>query len=303
MKQKFFDCVIRFRIPIMVIFVLAAVQGAYAKQLVQVNYDMNDYLPEESSSTVSMDKMQEEFDGGIPNARVAVKDVSYAQALKYKEKLEKETQKAEEELAAVCGELSELRKNYGKQLEERIIQGLQDLNFLDVKFEINFEITEHYTANGNDKICFTISTNPGEPLRPLAKVVSGGELSRIMLAIKTILADKDETETLIFDEIDTGISGRTAQMVAEKMAYIGMTHQVICISHLAQIGAMADSHYLIEKTSRNEHTSTDIRLLDEKESVGELARILGGVEITDSVRESAAEMKQMAEKVKVTLRA
>lgn len=92
-------------------------------------------------------------------------------------------------------------------------------------------------------------------------------------------------------------------MVAEKMAYIGMTHQVICISHLAQIGAMADSHYLIEKTSRNEHTSTDIRLLDEKESVGELARILGGVEITDSVRESAAEMKQMAEQVKVTLRA
>ena len=96
-------------------------------------------------------------------------------AAAYKEKLENETQKAEEELAAVCGELSELRKNYGKQLEERIIQGLQDLNFLDVKFEINFEITEHYTANGNDKICFTISTNPGEPLRPLAKVVSGGD--------------------------------------------------------------------------------------------------------------------------------
>ena len=150
----------------------------------------------------------------------------------YKEKLEKETQKAEEELAAVCGELSELRKNYGKQLEERIIQGLQDLNFLDVKFEINFEITEHYTANGNDKICFTISTNPGEPLRPLAKVVSGGELSRIMLAIKTIRADKDETETLIFDEIDTGLSGRTAQKVSEKMAVIRRNHQVICITHL-----------------------------------------------------------------------
>lgn len=148
-----------------------------------------------------------------------------------------------------------------------------------------------------------LSTNPGMDLKPIGDAASGGELSRIMLAVKAVLAQHDEIPTLIFDEIDVGISGRTAQMVAEKMAYIGMTHQVICISHLAQIGAMADSHYLIEKTSRNEHTSTDIRLLDEKESVGELARILGGVEITDSVRESAAEMKQMAEKVKVTLRA
>ena len=150
----------------------------------------------------------------------------------YKEKLEKEMQKAETELASVCEELSELRKVYGKQLEGRIIQGLQDLNFLDVKFEIDFETTEHYTANGNDKICFTISTNPGEPLRPLAKVVSGGELSRIMLAIKTILADKDETETLIFDEIDTGISGRTAWKVAEQLSVLSGAHQVICITHL-----------------------------------------------------------------------
>ena len=219
----------------------------------------------------------------------------------YKEKLEKETQKAEEELAAVCGELSELRKNYGKQLEERIIQGLQDLNFLDVKFEIDFEITEHYTANGNDKICFTISTNPGEPLRPLAKVVSGGELSRIMLAIKTILADKDETETLIFDEIDTGISGRTAQKVSEKMAVIGRNHQVICITHLPQIAAMADEHFEIAKKTDHQVTRTQIRLLDEDASVEEIARILGGAQITEHTMESAKEMKELARKKKEEL--
>ena len=214
----------------------------------------------------------------------------------YKEKLEKETQKAEEELAAVCGELSELRKNYGKQLEERIVQGLQDLNF-----EINFEITEHYTANGNDKICFTISTNPGEPLRPLAKVVSGGELSRIMLAIKTILADKDETETLIFDEIDTGISGRTAQKVSEKMAVIGRNHQVICITHLPQIAAMADEHFEIAKKTDHQVTRTQIRLLDEDASVEEIARILGGAQITEHTMESAKEMKELARKKKEEL--
>ena len=216
----------------------------------------------------------------------------------YKEKLEKEMQKAETELASVCEELSELRKVYGKQLEGRIIQGLQDLNFLDVKFEIDFETTEHYTANGNDKICFTISTNPGEPLRPLAKVVSGGELSRIMLAIKTILADKDETETLIFDEIDTGISGRTAQKVSEKMAVIGRNHQVICITHLPQIAAMADEHFEIAKKTDHQITRTQIRLLNEEDSALEIARILGGAQITEHTMESAKEMKELARKKK-----
>lgn len=216
----------------------------------------------------------------------------------YKEKLEKEMQKAETELASVCEELSELRKVYGKQLEGRIIQGLQDLNFLDVKFEIDFETTEHYTANGNDKICFTISTNPGEPLRPLAKVVSGGELSRIMLAIKTILEDKDETETLIFDEIDTGISGRTAQKVSEKMAVIGRNHQVICITHLPQIAAMADEHFEIAKKTDHQITRTQIRLLNEEDSALEIARILGGAQITEHTMESAKEMKELARKKK-----
>ena len=140
--------------------------------------------------------------------------------------------------------------------------------------------------------------NPGQPVRPLTNVASGGELSRIMLAIKTVLADKDDTETLIFDEIDVGISGRTAQKVSEKMALIGRNHQVICITHLAQIAAMADHHFMIEKTVGNLDTTTGIHELTEEESVEELARILGGAKITDAVRENAKEMKTLARQMK-----
>ena len=140
--------------------------------------------------------------------------------------------------------------------------------------------------------------NPGEPVKPLWEIASGGELSRIMLAIKTVLADKDEIETLIFDEIDVGISGRTAQKVSEKMRVIGKKRQVICITHLAQIAAMADTHFAIEKSAAGGKTKTRIWELDEKESIQELARILGGAEITDTVIQSAVEMKKLAKTVK-----
>ncbi len=173
-----------------------------------------------------------------------------------------------------------------------------DLNFLDVSFTMEFEDSGKYTANGRDEAEFLISTNPGEPLKPLGKVASGGELSRIMLAIKTILAESDQIETLIFDEIDAGISGRTAQMVAEKMNLIGKSHQIICITHLPQIAAMADQHYLIRKNVVKNVTYSNIILLEEEESVSELARMLGGVKITDTVRESAREMKALAISVK-----
>ena len=153
---------------------------------------------------------------------------------------------------------------------------------------------ENYTADGMDDVEFMISMNPGEPVRPLGEVASGGELSRIMLAIKTVMAEKDQIETLIFDEIDVGISGRTAQKVSEKMAVIGKNHQVICITHLAQIAAMADSHYLIEKKVVEGKTKTMISLLDRDSEIKELARILGGAEITDTVLKSAAEMKELA---------
>ncbi len=217
-----------------------------------------------------------------------------------KEELQEKRRKEEQVLKEACETLSQCRKRYAGQLADAVRQGLLDLNFLDVRFEICFEKLDHYTQGGLDRIEFQISTNPGEPVRPLSKVVSGGELSRIMLAIKTILADKDETETLIFDEIDTGISGRTAQKVSEKMALIGQNHQVLCITHLPQIAAMADCHYEISKHVEMGETLTRIQQLDEPASIEEIARMLGGAEITVHTMENAAEMKELARKQKNT---
>lgn len=216
----------------------------------------------------------------------------------YLEGLKKGLAEAEGELKRYSVQLSELRREQGKALGHKIEKGLEDLNFADVKFEIVFREKEAYSADGMDDVEFAISLNPGQPMRPLVSVASGGELSRIMLAIKAVMADKDETGTLIFDEIDVGISGRTAQKVSEKMALIGREHQVICITHLAQIAAMADVHFLIEKTASVEGTSTGIRRLSEEQSVEELARILGGAKITDAVLNSAKEMRELAREIK-----
>lgn len=215
--------------------------------------------------------------------------------------MERELTKSKEELEQFCSELSEIRKKEAVKLTKAIRKALLDLNFLDVTFEMKFDRTEDYTASGYDAPEFLISTNPGEPVKPLGKVVSGGELSRIMLGIKTVMAETDEIESLIFDEIDSGISGRTAQMVSEKMNLLGKNHQIICITHLPQIAAMADSHYLIEKSVENQSTHSRIHKLDREQSVKELARMLGGVEITDTVIQNACEMKEMAHKKKVDL--
>lgn len=213
---------------------------------------------------------------------------------RYLEELKEKYERSLKHLEKNTTVLTRLRKEQGLLFAEQITEGLRDLNFADVRFEIDFSSLPEYTSNGKDDIAYMISMNPGEPLKPLAEVASGGELSRIMLAIKTVMADRDEIPTLIFDEIDVGISGRTAQKVSEKMAVIGKTHQVICITHLAQIAAQADAHYLIEKTVEEGKTHTDIRQLSDKESVEELARILGGAKITDAVLENAREMKELA---------
>ncbi len=212
----------------------------------------------------------------------------------YMEELNKGLESAKEKLKEACVELTRVRREKGKLLERKIEEGLKDLNFADVKFEIAFDSLKDYTADGADDVEFRVSLNPGLPVRPLTNVASGGELSRIMLAIKTIMADQDAVETLIFDEIDVGISGRTAQKVSEKMAVIGRNHQVICITHLAQIAAMASTHFLIEKKVGSRDTTTTIRRLDEEEAVKELARILGGAKITKTVLENAREMKELA---------
>lgn len=216
----------------------------------------------------------------------------------YLKDLREKVEKAKSVLEKCCKKVSEIRQTYAKELTGAVKQALQELNFLDVQFEMQFERTVAYTANGYDDAEFLISTNPGEKVKPLGKVASGGELSRIMLAIKTVLADQDAVETLIFDEIDSGISGRTAQMVSEKMNVLGRNHQIICITHLPQIAAMADAHYLIEKSIQNQTTVSNISRLTEEDSVKELARMLGGVEITETVLKSAEEMKDLAKSKK-----
>ena len=212
--------------------------------------------------------------------------------------LKAEVEKSRKELLEVCGDITALRKTSAEKLTEQIVRSLRDLNFLDVRFEIRFEKLKEPSGNGMDEATFLISMNPGLPLRPLQHVASGGELSRIMLGIKTVMAKKDEIECLIFDEIDTGISGRTAQKVSEKMAQLSRDRQVIAITHLAQIASMADVHFLIEKRSEDGKTHTGVRQLTGEAITDELARILGGVQITDAVRATAAEMKRMADEKK-----
>lgn len=222
----------------------------------------------------------------------------YQKFEEYQADLENRLRIVGEELEDCCQSISDIRKKYADQLAVSIYDALVELNFLDVQFEICFDKLVRYTNNGFDDVEFYISTNPGEDLKPLGKVASGGELSRVMLAIKSVLADNDMVGTLIFDEIDVGVSGRTAQKVSERLAFISKKHQVICITHLPQIAAMADSHYIIEKTVKNTATVTNIRQLDMDDTIKELARILGGVDITEKVLESAREMKELASKSK-----
>jgi len=212
----------------------------------------------------------------------------------YLEHLKKNCKKAEEELKELCMRASALRKESAKELTIQLSQALRDLNFLDVRLELHFETLENYTANGTDDVEFLISTNPGEAIRSLSRIASGGELSRIMLALKSVFSGKDEIETMIFDEIDVGVSGRTAQMVSEKMAKISKKRQLLCITHLPQIASMADTHFIIEKTTDGQRTRTEIRKLTPEGEIEEIARMLGGVQITDKVLESASEMKLLA---------
>lgn len=217
----------------------------------------------------------------------------------YRMKLEEQADTLKKEVLVCCEKISALRRRSAEALAEEMRKALADLNFQEVAFEIRvISDVEMMSGNGYDRAAFMISLNAGETLRELAQVASGGELSRIMLALKTVLADKDEIETLIFDEIDTGISGKTAWKVSEKMGILGREHQLICITHLPQIAAMADTHFCIEKRVEDNRAVTDIRRLEESESIEELARMLGGASITENVRNNAKEMKDLARKTK-----
>lgn len=194
--------------------------------------------------------------------------------------------------------LSQKRKKIIDKFEKNMTNELQELNMKNIKFKVKHEILEEANINGIDKLEFLISTNLGEPLRRLSKIVSGGEMSRIMLAFKSILGGNDNISTMIFDEIDSGISGRTAQVVGEKIVNISRHHQVLCITHLPQIAAMADSYYRIFKTENNNNTETIVKKLDYKEQIEELSRLLGGVDVTQTTRLHAQEMIKMSKKYK-----
>ena len=215
-----------------------------------------------------------------------------------KKRYERERRESLERLMELSEMLSEKRKSGAKILTEKIARHLSDLGFNSVFTDMSFEKKDMPDANGFDKAVFIVSLNPGETPKPLNEVASGGELSRVMLAIKTVLADTDDIPTLIFDEIDTGISGRTAQKVSEKLSVISRSHQVICITHLPQIAAMADVHFVIKKTETEGRNVTAIERLTEDESMDELARLLGGARITEAVRTNAGEMKKLAKEVK-----
>lgn len=229
------------------------------------------------------------------------KEEHLEQLINYEEnlnKVNKEIEKLQSEIQVYCEDLTIIRQEKAQYISEMIVNSLRNINLLNTDFSIKISRADKFNANGWDDVEFLISTNIGEPLKPLNKVASGGELSRIMLAIKSVLASSDDIETLIFDEIDTGISGKTAGLVAEKLMQISKKHQVICITHLAQIAAMGDSHFIIHKEVKDNVTHTSIDSLNKDQSIKELARLLGGVKITDAVIANAKEMKDFADDLK-----
>ncbi len=217
----------------------------------------------------------------------------------YLSSLQEKVAKEEETTVIFSKELTKLRREAAELFGKKMTEALKELNFANVDFEVLVATDEEIRSeDGFDDVEFMISLNPGEPRKPMHMVASGGELSRIMLALKTIMADKENIETLIFDEIDTGISGRTAWKVSEKMAVLAKEHQLICITHLPQIAAMADAHFVIEKTVDEKAAVSGIRRLPEEEELHEIARLLGSDSITETVLANAKELKDMANQTK-----
>lgn len=216
--------------------------------------------------------------------------------------LEKRLKDVNVKLAKLAGDMSEIRKRTAIKLGQAIEKELKYLGMERAVFKVVVDEMEDYNESGKDSVAFIMTANIGEPLRPLSKVASGGELSRIMLAIKSVIADVDRIPTLIFDEIDTGISGRTAQSVAEKMCLISKNHQILCVTHLPQIASMADKHFKIEKFVKDNKTYTNVVGLDKNHEIEELARMLGGAVVTNLTISHSKEMKEMANSLKGEIR-
>lgn len=208
--------------------------------------------------------------------------------------LTKKRAEEQKKLKAAGKTLSELRRETAKQVEEQIEAALRDMEMKNARFHIQIDEKTEWGPEGRDKVEFLISANAGEALKPLAKIASGGEMSRVMLALKSVLVDADEIGTFIFDEIDTGVSGRTARKVGEKMSVLGEKRQILCITHLPQIAALADRHFLIEKHSEGDTTMTEVFPLEQEDSVREVARMMGGSNITEATLAAAKELMKRA---------
>lgn len=270
--------------------------------LSDLEFDQNDFLQvEERLNTIN--RLKDKYGSTIEeillykeNREEELQRLIDADA--YRDKLNAQLRDARGALELVCTRATEIRKKAGKKLAKLFIEALQDLNFNQVDFAVEVERKDSIGPDGWDDVSFMISTNPGEPRRPLANVASGGELSRIMLALKTITAGQEDKDTFIFDEIDTGISGKTAWKVSRKLAVLGKSRQVICITHLPQIAAMADNHFIIEKKSMEDSTSTAIMEIGGTDILNELARMLGSDTITENALANARELKEMAANTK-----
>ena len=212
------------------------------------------------------------------------------------EELKKKLKSIADVLIVKAQRLTEARKIVAKDLQDKLLYELKSLNMKNVVFEVDFKLLDNFSQKGQDDVEFMISFNLGEDIKPIYKVASGGEMSRFMLAFKTILADIDEIDTLVFDEIDTGISGIAAQIVGEKLSNIAKKKQILCITHLPQIAANADTHYCIEKKTSNDRTFTIINRLNDEERKNEIARLIAGSNITEKTMEHASEIIELAKK-------
>ena len=284
-----------------------------ADRLSNVRYELEDIAAEMSAMTdfcdedptAKLDKAQSRLDaisklkrkyGGSVEEVIAFRDdaVARLEALEnsevYREELEKKLGMLCSEADRICDTLREKRREGARGLVESVTETLRFLDMPKVRFEVRITPSKDFLPSGKDNLEFMISANPGEPLMPMAKIASGGELARIMLALKNALNRLDGIGTVVFDEIDTGISGKTSRKVGIKLKEIGRESQVICVTHSAQIASLADNHFYISKREVEGRTETALRLLDSEERVGEIARILGGINITDAQRAAAKEM-------------
>ena len=259
------------------------------KKLEKQLYDLNALQRKYGGTIESLSKKQADLTKNLDEILNSSDEIN---------RLNKVRKELSKEITNICNKLSLSREKAAKKISDDVTLILQDLGMKNAAFDISVTRKVRFSPQGNDEIEFMISPNTGEPAKPLRRIASGGEMSRVMLAIKTVMADADRVSTVIFDEVDTGISGRTAQQVAEKLMTISRRRQILCITHLPQIAAMADTHFLIEKTAVENRTITNVDVMSREKIISELARLTGGAQITISTLASVEEMKTQADNLK-----